>query len=292
MSKKYLGLDELGRDGQLRVGLAGLSLLAFECVLAGIVTDSAVRGWIVHALATGLAVWAMTELKPIAIRLAGFTAVMAVFNEALWIAEAQQSMKYLLPGSLLLVSSGWVLERSFKAFSPTDEASDSWISQDSKFEANEPQKNSVPTKLWAPLIVAIGIFVTLFGFLEADWVNAKFLFDLLSDNFTYSEIRRFWNDFGAPNLIAEFYVSLSHILSYFAMLLAVVGATSSLIRKFEIPPVLRASGVGIISISSLMQTVVVFGLLVADSNISVQGGAWLAPIGLAMTAFGFWFASA
>ena len=291
MSKKYLGLDEMSRGDQLRVGLVGMALLALECVLAGLVTDSAVRGWIVHALAAGLGVWALTELKPIAIRLAGFTAVLAVFNEALLIAEAQQPFKYLLPASLLLVISGWVLERSFTGSSPTDAAGDAWVSQNSEFGAGDLQQKSAPTNLWAPVIVVLGISVTLFGFLEADWVQTEFLFGLFSKNLTYPEIRSLWDDFGAPSMIAKAYVSLSHILGYFAMLIAAVGAISAIIRQFVIPQPWRVAGVVTIGIASFMHTVVVFGLLVAESNIVVQGGAWLAPLGLAIGALGFWFAS-
>ena len=292
MSKKYLGLDEMSRGDQLRVGLVGMALLALECVLAGLVTDSAVRGWIVHALAAGLTVWALTELKPIAIRFAGFAAVLAVFNEALLIAEAQQSMKYLLPSSLLLAVSGWVLERSFTASSPIDEVSDAWVSPNTDLGVNELQPKSALTNLWAPVIAVFGIFVTLFGFLEADWVQAKFLFGLFSNNLTYSEIRLLWDDFGAPSMIAKAYVSLSHILGYFAMLIAAVGAISGIIRQFEIPQPWRVVGVVTVGIASFMQTVVVVGLLSAESNIVVQGGAWLAPLGLAMATLGFWAASA
>lgn len=291
MSKKFLGLDELGYEGQLRVGLSGAALLALECVIAGLVTDSSVRGWIAHALTFGLAIWAMTDLKPIAVRFAGFAAVIAVSNEALLIAEAQQSMKFLLPGSLLLVVAVWILERSFKETSLRSEDSDSWVGQDIEFELNATEKNSMLTRLWAPLIVLVGVFLTLFGFLEADWVKAKFLFDLLSDTFTYSEIRRLWDDFGAPSLIAKFYVSLSHLLGYFAMLVAAVGAFGGLIQKFDIPKFWRLIGFVTIGAASFMQIVVVFGLLVAKSNIVVQSGAWLAPVGLAIAALGFWFAS-
>ena len=291
MSKKYLGLDEMSRGDQLRVGLVGMALLALECVLAGLVTDSAVRGWIVHALAAGLGVWALTELKPIAIRLAGFVAVLAVFNEALLIAEAQQSMKYLLPASLLLVASGWVLERSFTASSATDGASDIWVSPDTDLGVAGSQPKSALTNLWAPVIAVLGIFVTIFGFLEADWVRTEFLFGLFSKNLTYPEIRSLWDDFGAPSMIAKAYVSLSHILGYFAMLIAAVGAISAIIRQFEIPQPWRVAGAVAIGIATFMQTVVVIGLLAAESNIVVQGGAWLAPLGLAMATLGFWFAS-
>ena len=132
----------------------------------------------------------------------------------------------------------------------------------------------------------------MFGFLEAKWVLGKAFFGLLKTRLAYSEIRSLWEDFGAPSFIIKFFVSSSHVLGYCAMFVAALGAASTLVKQVEISTEIRISGAAFIGGAALMQLVVVFGLISAESNISTLFGAWLAPIGLVVAGLGFWLSTA
>ena len=155
-----------------------------------------------------------------------------------------------------------------------------------------PPPSDFAQNRWAPIPVAIGIALALFGFLEAKWVLGKAFFGLLKTRLAYSQIRLLWEDFGAPSFIIKFFVSSSHVLGYCAMFVAALGATSTLVKQVEISTEIRISGAAFIGGAALMQLVVVFGLISAESNISTLFGAWLAPIGLGVASLGFWLSTA
>lgn len=155
-----------------------------------------------------------------------------------------------------------------------------------------PPPSNFAQNRWAPIPVAIGISLTLFGFLEAKWVLGKAFFGLLKTHLGYAQIRSLWEDFGAPSFIIKFFVSSSHVLGYCAMFVAALGAASTLVKQVEISNEIRITGAAFIGGAGMMQLVVVFGLISAESNISTLFGAWLAPIGLGIASLGFWLSTA
>jgi hypothetical protein len=76
------------------------------------------------------------------------------------------------------------------------------------------------------------------------------------------------------------------------MFVAALGAASTLVKQVEISTEIRIAGAAFIGGAALMQLVVIFGLISAESNISTLFGAWLAPIGLVVASLGFWLSTA
>jgi len=137
-----------------------------------------------------------------------------------------------------------------------------------------------------------GVMMTAYGFLLADWITSRALFGLVRADFTYSELRGIWSDFGAPSPIVEGFVGLAYVLGYVGVLLALVGSASALISQFVVEQPWRVAGASVIGATSVMQFLVVVGLLTAEANISVLSGAWTAPLGLGLAALGFWVSTA
>jgi len=293
---RFLGFETMSREDHIRAGLLGVVLLSLECVLVGLVTGAELRGWAIHAVAAGLGAWAMVGVEPLPVRATSATAIFAVVNEAVMYVDQDKPLKYIVPAFLLLFTSIWVLERSLSAPASGSASTFGEIQFSNDFVDNEsisvsgfpPPLPMAKKNLWAPLLSAVGIGMTLYGFLIADWIKTRALFGLIRAELTYSDIRGVWEDFGAPSPIVEGYVGVTYVFGYIGVFLTLIGSVSALFRQFVVERPWRIAGVSVIGAASLMHLVVVFGLLASDANISVLSGAWSAPIGLGLAAFGFW----
>jgi len=291
----------MSREDHIRAGLLGVVLLSLECVLVGLVTGAELRGWAIHAIAAGLGMWAMVGVEPLPVRATSATAIVAVVNEAVTYVDRDQPLKYVTPSLLLLATAIWVLERSITA-PATEFASSSggrelsgdlgWDESISSLDYPSPPPQMNAKNLWAPIVSVAGIGMTIYGFLAADWITSRALFGLIRADLTYSELRGIWSDFGAPSPIVEGFVGVAYVLGYVGILLSLVGATSALVRQFVVEQPWRVAGTAVIGATSVMQFLVVFGLLAAQANISVLSGAWSAPLGLGLAALGFWVSTA
>ena len=112
MAGGFLGLGDMDRDDQMRVGLVAVLVLSLECVLEGLVTEAELRAWLFHACAVVLSAWALFDLSALLIRFASAAGIVAVGNDALMISEASASMRYLIPSSVLFLVSAWIFQRS------------------------------------------------------------------------------------------------------------------------------------------------------------------------------------
>jgi len=291
----------MSREDHIRAGLLGVVLLSLECVLAGLVTGAELRGWAIHAVAAGLGVWALVGVEPLPVRATSATAIVAVVNEAVMYLDRDQPLKYVIPALLLLATAIWVLERSITT-PPTEISSSTsafesssgsgWDESVSSFDFPPPPPRMNARYIWAPIMTVAGVMMTAYGFLLADWITSRALFGLVRADFTYSELRGIWSDFGAPSPIVEGFVGLAYVLGYVGVLLALVGSASALISQFVVEQPWRVAGASVIGATSVMQFLVVVGLLTAEANISVLSGAWTAPLGLGLAALGFWVSTA
>jgi hypothetical protein len=297
---KFLGFETMSREDHLRAGLFGLVLLSLECVLAGLVTGAELRGWIVHALAAGLGIWAMIGVEPLPVRASAATAIVAVANEAVMYVDNGQSMKYIVPAFLLLGTAIWILERSISGPGDALDSSGQLLNLGGDAEWAEtaasldfpPPPPRVANYFWAPIVSVAGIGMALYGFLWADWITTRAFFGFIRADLSYSDLRGIWNDFGAPSPIAQAYVGVAYVLGYVGMLLTLVGSVSALVKPFVVERPWRVAGVATIGTTALMQLVVVVGLLAAKADISVLSGAWAAPLGLGLATLGFWVSTA
>jgi hypothetical protein len=298
---KFLGFETMSREDHLRVGLFGLVLLSLQCVLLGLVTDAELRGWAIHAVAAGLGAWALVGVEPLPVRATSATGIVAVVNEAVMYLDRDQPLKYVIPALLLLGTAIWVLERSMTM--PATELSSLtgatgssggsvWDDSISSLDLPPPPPPMHLRNLWAPIVTVAGIGMTVYGFLAADWIMSRALFGLIQADLTYSQLRDVWSNLGAPPPVVEGFVGIAYVLGYVGMLLALIGSMSALVRQFEIGQVWRVAGASVIGATSVMQFLVVVGLLTAEANISVLSGAWAAPLGLGLAALGFWVSTA
>lgn len=291
----------MSREDHIRAGLLSVVLLSLECVLAGLVTGAELRGWAIHAVAAGLGVWALVRVEPLPVRATSAIAIVAVVNEAVMYLDRDQPLMYVIPALLLLAMAIWVLERS--TTTPTTEVSSStgdfesssgsdWDDSISSLDFPPPPPPIHAKNLWAPIVTVAGIGMAIYGFLAADWITSRALFGLIRADLTYSELRNVWSDFGAPPPVVEGFVGIAYVLGYVGMLLALVGSVSALVKQFVVEQPWRVAGVFVIGATSVMQFLVVVGLITAEANISVLSGAWAAPLGLGLAALGFWVSTA
>lgn len=295
MPNNFLGLGGMNREDQLRVGLVAVLVLALECVLEGLVTESILRGWIFHAFAVGLSVWALFDLNSLAVRLASAAGVVAVGNEALLISEANASMRYLIPGSVLFFVSGWVFQRSVSSSVAVQE--NVWMgdhpinaSTALSLEMPPPPPPNQLQKL-APFIIGSGSLLVLYGIFFAPWVSTITLFGLLSENLNLSQVSSNWANLGAGDGISEFVASGIQIFSVVALLISAIGVFSSINRQLVIFQPIKLVLTALIAFISLLQVVVIARLISADADLRVLVGAWMTPIGLSMAGIGFWMSA-
>lgn len=292
MGSGFLGFGSLSRENQLRLGLFGSLLLALECVLAGLVTDAPVRGYIMHALTAALAVWALQDPSTTSSRATSSAGVAAVANEALMLADAQLSFRYLLPGLLLLGVSIWVLERSFSDKRSPDDGLRLAMSQLSSEQLPPPADHSSNDQKLAVGASLAGAAIGVYGLFGADWILIRTLFGLVRRSLTFQELRLAWRDLGTPDAVSEAVLGGGQLLAYASF--AVVGF--ALVSRFSRVVVLRGRWrmalLMIVAAGAICNFVIVASLLVASSSVVVLGGAWLLPIGLAVSAFGVWSSTA
>ena len=298
---RFLGFETMSREDHIRAGLLGIVLLSLECVLAGLVTGAELRGWAIHAVAAGLGVWALVGVEPLPVRATSATAIVAVVNEAVMYLDRDQPLKYVVPALLLLATAIWVLERSITT-PPTEISSSTgasglgngsgWVDSISSLDFPPPPPPISAKNLWAPIVSVVGVGMTVYGFLAADWITSRALFGLIRADLNYSQLRGVWSDFGAPSPIVEGFVGVAYVLGYVGMLLALVGSVSALVKQFVVEQPWRVAGASVIGATSVMQFLVVVGLLTAEANIIVLSGAWTAPLGLGLAALGFWVSTA
>lgn len=287
MGRRLLGLERMSRDDQLRVGLVGLILLALECVLAGLVTDAPIRGWIMHALAAGLGVWALSEMETTPIRATGSAAVAAVANEALMIAEANQSMRYLLPGLLLLVVSVVVLQRTFdRPATPERVVAGSRVAETLRPPATRSIEDS--SNKVAVGVGVIGALMTLYGLIEAEWVLVRALFGLIRERLALTDLQVAWQDLGTPSAVSELIVDGAQYSGYLGVVIVAAGVIGGVSRPLKLSSGLRSALTAVLGAGAVLNLLIVGALVSASGNVVVLGGAWLAPIGLGLATYSFW----
>ena len=293
MGRGFLGFESLSRENQIRLGLFGSLLLALECVLAGLVTDAPVRGYAMHALTAGLAVWALQDPSTASIRAAGSAGIAAVANEALMLADAQMSFRYLLPGLLLLGVSIWVLERSLSDKGSPNGSSHLKVAQLSSDQLPPPKADrSTSDQKLAVGAALSGMAIGIYGLLGADWILVRALFGLVRQTFTFQELRLAWQDLGTPDAVGEAVLGGGQLLAYAAFAAVGLALMSCFSRGFALPSRWRIALVLIVTAGAICNLVIVASLLAASSSVVVLGGAWLLPIGLAVSAFGVWSSTA
>lgn len=297
MSRGFLGLGDLNRDNQLRVGLVAVLALSLECVLEGLVSEAPARAWVFHAVAVGLAVWALINIAQWVVRSASAAAVVAVGNEALMISEANASMRYLIPASVLLVASGWVFQRSIA----TSVAPDAFNNIDSPpltaaaslgFDLpplTPPQESQLQKA--APFVMGSGALLAGYGTFFAPWITTSTLFGFLTERLTLSEAQTAWLDLGAPGGFLELVASGAQVVGALALLVSVAGVVVSLTRQFAIPRQLLFGGAALVALSAVMQLLVIAGLIGAVAEVRVLANAWTSPVGYAIASYGLWISN-
>ena len=295
MGNGFLGLSGMSREDQMRVGLAAVFVLTLECVLEGLVSEAELRAWIFHAFAVGLSTWALLDLSSLPVRLASTAGVVAVGNEALLISEANVSMRYLIPGSVLFITSGWVFQLSVSSAVSVerDNSFDTYPTNDVTalgFEMPPPPPPNQMQK-FAPFVIGSGSLLVLYGIFFAPWVSTSTLFGLLSENLNLSQVSSNWANLGAGDGISEFVASGIQIFSVVALLISAIGVFSSINRQLVISQPIKLVLTALIAFISLLQVVVIARLISADADLRVLVGAWMTPIGSSMAGIGFWMSA-
>ena len=292
MASGFMGFGNMSREDQIRVGLTAILVLALECVLEGLVTESPLRTWLFHAVAVGLSAWSLFDLSPWVVRSASALGVVAVGNDALLVSEANASMRFLFPSTALFVASVWVFQRSVASSIAPDNYSSTVTdplntAQSLGFELpTPPHVNHFRNA--SPAVIGIGVIISLYGLFGASWAQSESLFGLFRNQLTLTEVRASWVDIGAPNGVLELAASGVQIFSLLALLVAAAGAVGAVSRQFVVPRQLLISGVAFIGLVLSLQLLVITGVGSAETDVRVLAGAWLAPLGLAAAGYGFW----
>ena len=297
MSRGFLGVGDLSRDDQMRVGLIVVLALSLECVLEGLVSDAPFRAWAFHAMAAGFAVWALIDMGPWIVRIASAAGVVAVGNEALMISEADASMRYLLPASILFLTSSWVFQRSIA----TSLAPDAFNHPDSSpvtaaaalgFDLPSlPPPPISQLKRAAPFVIGSGALLAAYGTFFAPWVSTVSLFGLLTEQLTLSEAQTAWLDLEASAGILEFMASGAQLVGVIALIVSIASVVVSLSRQTVLPRQVIIGGSVLIALSAVMHMFALAGLIGADADVRVLAGAWTSPVGYAIASYGIWISN-
>lgn len=295
MSRGFLGLGDLSRDDQMRVGLLAVLALSLECVLEGLVSDALVRAWAFHAMAAGLVVWALIDITPWVVRTASATGVVAVGNEALMISEANALMRYLLPASVLFVTSSWVFQRSIAtslvpdAFNHPDSSpvtAAAAIGFDLPMLLPPPPVSQLQKA--TPFVIGSGALLAAYGTFFAPWISTAALFGLLTEQFTLSEAQTAWPDLGAPAGFFGFMASGAELVGGIALLVSIASVVVLLSRQTVLPRQVLLGGSALVALSAVMHMFVLAGLIGADTDVRVIPSAWASPVGYATASYGIW----
>ena len=95
-----------------------------------------------------------------------------------------------------------------------------------------------------------------------------------------------------PRELGEAVLGGGQLLAYAAFAAVGLALVSCFSRGFALPSRWRIALVMIVTAGAICNLVIVASLLAASSCVVVLGGAWLLPIGLAVSAFGVWSSTA
>lgn len=293
MAGGFMGLGDMSREDQMRVGLTAILVLSLECVLEGLVAEAPLRSWVFHAVAVGFVGWSLLDLSPWIIRSASTAGVVAVGNEALLISEADASMRFLIPSAVLFAASGWVFQRSIATSVSPDAYSPPLTNpltapQMLGFDLPPMPPRINQLQKVSPAVIGVGSLISLYGMFGASWAQTDTLFGLFQDQLTLSEVRSAWGDLGVPDGVLELAASGVQILGILALLVSAIGAVGAVSRQFVMPRQLSIGGVAFIGVVLVLQLLTISGVSSAEADVRVLAGAWLAPLGLATAGVGYW----
>jgi len=315
-----LGLENMKPDDQLRTGVFVILALCLECVLEGLVTESETRLWILHALAAGVAVWALISFNDWVVRLCGLIGGAAVINEVLLISENDASYRILLPSLVLFAAAGFVVYISFSGAAPSTahntspklpsrigsktrsvtrasvqevagqfgEVPGALAAVASVPNLRREMNRTVHDPAWVPFLLIGGAALTFFSLNVAKWVTVDALFGLIKRSYDFGGVRSIYNDLGVKYFSRVFYFEWGFIVTYAAVVIALIVAASGLSKKFEVNNYSRFGALILTGFAFVSHSVVVLGLNDAAEELLVQPGAWLGSVGLLASGIGIW----
>lgn len=315
-----LGLENMKPDDQLRTGVFVILALCLECVLEGVVTESETRMWILHALAVGVAIWALISFNDWAIRLCGLIGGAAVINEALLVSENDVSYRFLVPSLVLFAAAGFVVYLSFsgvarsaaRTTSPNvpsqigsktrsvtrasvqevagqfGEVAGALAAVASVPNLRREMNRAVHDPAWVPFLLFGGAALTFFSLNVAKWVTVDALFGLIKRSYDFGGVRSIYTDLGVKYFSRVFYFEWGFIVTYAAIVIALIVAASGLSKKFEVNNYSRVGALILTGFAFVSHSVLVLGLNDAAEELLVQPGAWLGSVGLLASGIGIW----
>lgn len=235
------------RESKITSLTLAVLVLSLECVLEGLVTQSELRLWVFHAVAVGSAAWALRTREQSARQLTMVAGIVAVLNEALFLAQESESLKYLIPSGVLLTAS---IVGLIEAMSP-QRSDQSVTGRPSNFQLGGTSTVRTPPQLpnttnWVPgqttrvptsrsSSVSTGEFLTIVGAIAswyslylAEWYDLDKWFGLRSVSVGFSQLREASGDLDGLHAISSAYLSGGYLLTY--LLIFVVLGSSVLMR--------------------------------------------------------------
>jgi hypothetical protein len=134
----------------------------------------------------------------------------------------------------------------------------------------------------------VGVALSLYGLLAADWVLVRAVFGLIRETFTFQELHLAWQDFGTPDAISEGFLGGGQLLTYLVVLEVGFAVYCNLTDRFVPNRTVRMAMVVLAASAFIVNFLIVAALLAASSNVILLGGAWLLPLGLVLSAYGVW----
>ena len=118
------------------------------------------------------------------------------------------------------------------------------------------------------------------------------LFGFVRRSLTFQELRLAWRELGTPDSVGEAVLGGGQLLAYASFAAVGLALVSRFSRGFVLGSRWRMALVVLVTAGAICNLVIVASLLVASSSVVVLGGAWLLPIGLAVSAVGVWSSTA
>jgi len=310
-----LGLEQMKPDDQVRVGIFVICALSLQCVLAGVVSELSARNWAFHAVGTVLAAWALVSFSDWSTRLASLGGLLAFANDVLLIREADSSMRFVIPSTVLFTASGFVAYRVFPTISlPTrltrtrsDNATRGLVR--SGVEGVASQFGSVPGAVaaiasvpnlrkeirntsndpaWIPFLLVGGALATVFSLATAKWVSAEALFGLVRRTYDFEDLRKIYEELGVRYFSRAYYFEWGYLVSYAAAIASTVFAVAVLTKRFQIDRYFRAGALCLLGFALVSHTGLVLGLNNAAEEFLVLSGSWIGSLGLLGSLIGIW----
>jgi len=296
----------------IEICIWGVLLLSLECVLEGLISGGEIRGWVFHAVAVVVSLFAAIRRDDLTSQISMISGLVAFLNEFLLFQDTSIALKYLVPSFVLfgVSATGLVFQLGIGpgGTTPSQRLSGLNVSQTgfpggtsspppipknpgSHLLAPPPatKQTSLPSGRASDLLSVVGGLAVIYSLSVASWIDLEKWFGLRTATVGFGELREVESIIDGVSIVSAVYFSVGFLGSFMVSALA-IGAVLLRRTQFSIEN-FRPSRklLGLAPLFGIWHTALVLDLSQDGGNNLMSAGGWAGTFGFLLIAIGSFF---